>query len=199
MRMISYILILIACVSSTPGKAEVGLEEVNLYHKSVIQVSQDLELWLKESRSGLQASKKSSAYRACLATNKLPSCEEAIEDLLPFSVIPLKDSKIFELERQLKQTGFEFEVGVKIFKLSSALRFFVKQEIYNGVPAPEKISAKNISSFVSAIENFHSNKSIDLKKGRAMIPPLTNTQTTSTPPSEKETILPSVELSNNPG
>lgn len=156
-----------------PKQSQVGMEDVMIYHRSVIQVGKDLEQWISSSRAGTAKIVSQSAdLKACYNGRGALYCEKAIQALYPFSVIPLKDDKIFELGRRLREGNFEFQIGVRIFKLTSALRFFVKEEVYNGVKVPTSATASQVRKFVSEMQSFQETKVIDLKKGRANIPPL---------------------------
>ena len=149
-------------------------EALQLFHISVIDVKNDLKDWLSVSQRAVAKLKKSAHAEDCrISDGKIP-CEKAILELVNYSRFELKDTSIFELENDLK-TKYKFDLkdGMKVYQLSSALRWMVKADQLNGVPLPKQSNyAKGLKPFVAAIEEFHKEKSIELIRAERQIPVL---------------------------
>jgi|GEM_PF-6861453 hypothetical protein len=147
-------------------------EALQLFHLSVVDVKNDLKDWLKVSANAVSKLKKSANAEECRATDAKEACEKAILELVNYSRFELKDTSIFDLENDLK-TKYKFDLkdGMKVYQLSSALRWMVKKDQLNGVPLPKQGNyAKGLKPFVAAIEEFHKEKAIELTRAERQIP-----------------------------
>ncbi|MNL03399.1 hypothetical protein D3C87_1239360 [compost metagenome] len=150
-----------------------GPEAFALFHRSVFQMKIDLKAWLQNSRAGIVKIQKSSALKTqCLKGHDPKKCELAIQEAYAFSVFVVRDPKIFQLDKDLKtKYKFDVETGMKVFQLSTGLRWMAREDVYNGVVAPKEANRKTYARFLTHIEEFHKNKSLELRKAEPMIPP----------------------------
>lgn len=150
-----------------------GPEAFALFHRMVFELKVDSQKWLARSRDELVKIRNNSvAGKHCQRKSDETSCSQAIKEVLYFSVLPVRDPAIFQLDRDLKtKYSFDVETGMKIFRLSTALRWIARDDIYNGVPAPKKASARSYTQFLKQIEAFHKNKALEVRKAAPMIPP----------------------------
>lgn len=149
-----------------------GPEAFALFHRSVFQMKLDLKAWLHESPKQLAAARKTAVHTLCLKGRDSKNCELAIKQVMPASVFFVREPRVFQLDQDLK-TKYEFDVetGMRIFQLSTALRWMARKDVYNGVPAPRSANRKTYEGFLRQIESFHKNKALELRKAEPMIPP----------------------------
>ncbi|MNS68546.1 hypothetical protein D3C72_1018300 [compost metagenome] len=172
----AFLAIIFLCSFHFAGADEKDLsakEALQLFHLSVLDVKSDLKDWLTVSKKAVaDLKKKSPNAEECRQTEDTEVCEKAILELVNYSRFELKDDSIFELEKDLK-TKYKFEMkdGMKVFQLSTALRWMVKRDILNGVPLPKENNyRKGLRPFVAAIEEFHKEKSVELIKAERSMP-----------------------------
>jgi hypothetical protein len=149
-----------------------GPEALALFHRLVFQMKIDQKAWLNSSRSEITKIRKSSALKKmCLNGRDPKKCELAIREAFPASVFVIREPKIFQLDEDLK-TKYEFDVetGMRVFQLSTGLRWMARKDHYNGVVAPKEANRKTYARFLDAIESFHKKKSLELRKADPMIP-----------------------------
>lgn len=150
-----------------------GPEAFALFHRSVFQMKMDQKAWLNNSRLGVAKIRKSSALNSmCLKGRDPKKCQLAIQEVHDFSVFVVRDRQIFQLDEDLKtKYKFDVETGMKVFQLSTGLRWMARKDVYNGVVAPKEANRKSYARFLTQIEEFHKNKTLELRKAEPMIPP----------------------------
>ncbi|MFS4457853.1 hypothetical protein [Bdellovibrio sp. HCB2-146] len=150
-----------------------GPEAFALFHRMVFELKVDSQKWLAKSRDELAKVRKNSVSgKNCQRKNDEAICQQAIKEVLYFSVLPVRDPFIFQLDKDLKtKYSFDVETGMRIFQLSTALRWIAREDIYNGVPAPKKATARSYAQFLKQIHAFHENKALEIRKAAPMIPP----------------------------
>jgi hypothetical protein len=159
--------------SALQGQELSGPEAFALFHRSVFQMKNDMKAFLSHSRVEIAKIRKSSKLGTlCLKGRDASNCELAIQEAFPYSVFTAFDRNIFQLDQDLKtKYKFDLETGMKVFQLSTGLRWLARKDVYTGAPAPKEANRKTYARFLSQIEEFHKNKSLDVRKGEPMIPP----------------------------
>ncbi len=169
---LSLCLILSGPFAAAATKDLSGPEAAALFHVSVYQVKVDLKAWLANSRQEVEKIRKSSPLsRQCLQGQDTKKCEQAIQEVTPYSVFRVRDPQIFQLDTDLKtKYKLDIETGMRVFQLSTGLRWMARPDVYNGVVAPKQANRKTYSRFLADIDQFHKNKSLELRKAEPMIP-----------------------------
>ena len=149
-----------------------GAEAFALFHRLVFQMKVDQKAWLASSRAELAKIRKSSALNnMCLNGRDPKKCELAVQEVLPASAFTIRDPQVFQLDVDLKtKYKLDVESGMRVFQLSTGLRWMARKDVYNGVAAPKEANRKTYMQFLNAIENFHKNKLLELRKADPMIP-----------------------------
>jgi hypothetical protein len=182
MRVLSILLTFIVSISiaqaddkSSAPKEISALEALHLFHESVLQVRLEIKEWLAISKMNVADLKNTSqAAKVCQKTDDITACQQAILELVPYSRFELKDDSIFKLEKDVK-TKYKYEMkdGMKAFQLSTALRWLIKQDEYNGVPLLNEVNySKGYKPFLKAIEEFHKDKYVEIFKAERSMPAL---------------------------
>ena len=176
MRAFLVVLLLVSFQYAGASEKELSAEEaLQLFHISVHDVKNDVKDWLLVSKRAVSELKSKSANtKECKATGAKEICEKAILEYVNYSRFELADNSIFELEHDLK-TKYKFDIkdGMRLYQMSSSLRWFVKKDELNGVPLPKDASyEKGLKPFIAAIEQFHMDKSVEVAKGEKSLPPL---------------------------
>lgn len=149
-----------------------GPEAFELYHRMVFQMKGDLKNWLVNSQSDLAKLRKSSLHTLCVKGRDSKNCEKAIQAALPVSVFVVRDARVFQLDQDLKtKYDFDVETGMRIFQLSTGLRWMARKDVYNGVRAPRTANRGTYEAFLRDIERFHNTKTLEHRKAAPMIPP----------------------------
>lgn len=150
-----------------------GPEAFALFHRSVYQMKVDLKAFLQKGRTDIAKIRKSSKLGSlCLKGRDPKNCELAIQEAFPYSVFMNFDRKIFQLDQDLKtKYKFDVETGMRVFQLSTGLRWMARKDVYNGAPVPREANRKTYARFLSAIEAYHKTKTLEVRKAEPMIPP----------------------------
>lgn len=176
MPLMKYVFLVLFSMHSMAHAASLDLsgpEAFALFHRLVFELKVDSQKWLARSRDELVKIRNTSAAgKNCQRKSDEASCSQAIKEVLYFSVLPVRDPAVFQLDKDLKtKYSFDVETGMKIFQLSTALRWIAREDIYNGVPAPKKATARTYAQFLKQIHSFHQNKALEIRKAAPMIPP----------------------------
>lgn len=173
MKYILSLCLLLGCQFASAEPELSGPEAFALFHRSVFQMKVDLKAWLHNSRLEIAKIQKSSALNTlCLKGRDPRNCELAIQEAYAYSVFVVRDPKIFKLDEDLKtKYKFDVETGMRVFQLSTGLRWMARKDVYNGVVAPKEANRKTYARFLAHIVEFHKNKALELRKAEPMIPP----------------------------
>jgi hypothetical protein len=170
--------LIIGCQVAAASESELsrqmsGQEAFALFHRSVFQMKLDLKAFLHNGRNEIAKIRKSSALNSmCLKGRDSKKCELALLEAAPYSVFVVQDRNIFQLDEDLKtKYKFDVETGMRVFQLSTGLRWMARKDVYNGVPVPKEANRKTYARFLTQIEEFHKLKSLELRKAEPMIPP----------------------------